>query len=174
MLRSFTRAWVTTYLPIVFITAGIFAMTPSTAQPSSGAHSSPAPNSPMRQRNTDNPEFKAEHLSKPIDVADMPLYSGKNVKFVTGTAFPKVKGGSSITMEFSTADQPKQVLEWYTATLRQYGWLPMEHMTGANGVAGMKSHNICQVMTMAPSNKGAKCDFLVRFKLYRDDASSLK
>jgi hypothetical protein len=124
----------------------------------------------VRKKNTSNPEFKTQRIQKPMETPDMPLYAGKKVQFVTGTLFPQVKGGPSATMEFSTADEPKKVLDWYKQSFEEHQWEPLDHMTGANGVAAMKSHNICQVMTLAPTKIGAKCDFLLRYKFYRADS----
>jgi hypothetical protein len=126
--------------------------------------------STVRKKNTSNPEFKIERLNKPIETPDMPVYAGRKVQYVTGTLFPQVKGGPSATMEFSTADEPKKVLDWYKQTLEQNQWEPLDHMTGANGLAAMKDHNICQVMTLAPTKTGSKCDFLLRYKFYRADS----
>jgi hypothetical protein len=120
-------------------------------------------------KNTENPEFRATRLQKPVEI-DVPRYSGKQVEFVVGTSFPQVKGGVSVTMEFSTADLPKKVLDWYKQTLQDNNWRQLENMTGANGLAYEKSHNIFQVMTMPPMKKGAKCDFLIRYKFYRPDS----
>jgi hypothetical protein len=128
------------------------------------------PGLPRRCKNTDDPAFKARRLKIPVDLVDMPPYGGHKVTFVVGTMFPQVKGGPSVTMEFSTRDEPKRVLDWYKQAFQQYQWQPLDNMTGANGIAGMKSHNICQVMTMAPTKIGSRCDFLVRYKFYKADS----
>ena len=117
------------------------------------------------------PEFKALRLSKPVQTTDIPPYRGKKVDFVVGTLFPSVKGGPSVTMEFATQDNPKQVLDWYKQAFRQYSWTALDNMTGANGVAAMRDHNICQIMTSSPARPGAKCDFLVRYKFYKADST---
>lgn len=117
--------------------------------------------------NSQNPEFKSERIRTPMDLPDMPPYPGKNVQFVTGTIFPAVKGGPSITMEFAVKENPKEVLDWYKATFAQYQWKEQDNMTGGNGVAAMKSHNICQVMTLGPNRPGAKCNYLLRYKFYK-------
>ncbi len=118
-------------------------------------------------KNTQNPEFKSERLTKPVDMPFLPPYSGKNVEFVTGTVFPAVKGGPSVTMEFSVREKPQEVLDWYKAAFKEHKWKSLDDMTGANGLAAMNSHNICQIMTLGPSKKGAKCDFLLRYKFYK-------
>jgi hypothetical protein len=118
-------------------------------------------------RNSENPEFRGERLNKPVDLIDLPPYSGKNVEFVTGTLFPNVKGGPSATMQFSVHEDPKAVLEWYKSAFNENKWQMLDNMTGANGLAAMKSNNVCQVMTLGPTKKGAKCDLLLRYKFYK-------
>lgn len=118
-------------------------------------------------KNSQNPEFRSERLKQPVDLSEIPPFPGKKMEFVTGTIFPAVKGGPSVTMQFSVRENPKDVLNWYKANFILYKWQLQENMTGFNGVAAMKSHNICQVMTLGPSKRGAKCDFLLRYKFYK-------
>jgi hypothetical protein len=118
-------------------------------------------------RNSENPEFKSERLDKPVDLIDLPPYAGKDVEFVTGTLFANVKGGPSATMQFSVHEDPKTVLEWYKSVFNVNKWQMLDNMAGANGLAAMKSNNVCQVMTLGPTKKGAKCDLLLRYKFYK-------
>ena len=131
-----------------------------------------SPEMPIKKRlkNSENPEFKAERLKKPIELVAMPPYGGKKVEFVVGTLFARVKGGPSVTMQFSTADKPKDVLDWYRNAFAQYQWTPLQNMTGLNGLAAERQHNIVQVMTLAPTRHGAKCDVLVRYKFFKADS----
>lgn len=152
---------------VILALAAVSSGCPGAANEPSGFSGISSAGHPLKQKNTDNPEFKGERLKEPIELADMPPYAGKKVTFVVGTLFHNVKGGPSVTMEFSTADNPKKVLDWYKQSFEQRNWSPLDHMSGANGVAAMKSHNVCQVMTLAPTRADAQCDFLVRYKFYR-------
>ena len=118
-------------------------------------------------KNTENPEFKSQRLTKPIDVADLPKYNGKGVLFVTGTMFPNVKGGPSVTMQFSVKEEPATVLQWYKDVLAQNKWSMLDNMSGKTSLAAMKSNNICQVMTLGATKPGARCDLLIRYKSYK-------
>ena len=127
-----------------------------------------APAKPPRKplKNTENPEFKGERVAKPMDLPDMPAYTGKNTKFVTGTIFRQVKGGASLTEQFTVKEPPDQVLQWYKDTFAANKWTPQTNMTGKSGLAAMKGNNICQVMTMSPTSPASKCDVMIRYKFY--------
>ena len=122
------------------------------------------PRKPLK--NSENPEFKGERVTKPMDLPDMPAYVGKNTKFVTGTIFKQVKGGASLTEQFSVKEPSDQVLQWYKDTFAANRWTPLDNMTGKSGLAAMKGKNICQVMTMSPSLPANKCDVVLRYKFY--------
>jgi hypothetical protein len=118
-------------------------------------------------KNTENPEFKSERLTRPVDLPDVPMFQGQGTQFVTGTSFPNVKGGQSVTMQFTVKEAPDVVLSWYKDTLSTNRWTPLSNTAGKDGLAYMKANNICQIMTMGPSKPTSKCDLLVRYKFYK-------
>ncbi len=126
------------------------------------------PTRPSRSlKNTENPEFKSQRLTKAVEMSDVPAYKGKGVEFVTGTMFPNVKGGPSVTMQLSCRDEPAAVLQWYKDALVQNKWSLLDNMSGKTGLAAMKSNNIFQVMTIGASKPGSRCDLVVRYKSYK-------
>lgn len=158
---------------MLLLSLHLAALPGSSAQPfwsSPGEPACPDHHGIKKLHNTSNPEFHSEHLKKPVDLQDMPAYAGKKPQFVGGTLFPNVKGGASVTMQLSVHESPKDVLRWYQDQFAANNWTPLQNMVGANGLAAMKQHNICQVMTLAPSRAGCKCDVLLRFKFYKPTA----
>jgi len=126
------------------------------------------PVSPKRPlKNTENPEFKSERVTKAMDLPDMPVYQGKKTKFVTGTIFRQVKGGASLTEQFSVSEPKLEVLQWYKDAFAANKWVVLDNMAGADGVAASKNNNICQILTIKPTNLGYKTDVLVRYKFYK-------
>jgi hypothetical protein len=117
-------------------------------------------------KNTQNPEFKSVRLKTPIDLPRLPVYSGK-LAFITGTNFPQVKGGPSVTMQYSAMDPPNKVLEWYKDVLSQNKWTLLDNVAGKHGLAAMKGKDICQIITMGPTRPPYKCDLLLRYKFYK-------
>lgn len=118
-------------------------------------------------KNKDNPELKGKTLTKPIDLLDLPAYSGKNTQFVRGILFPAVKGGASVTMQFSVKETPQEVLNWYKNAFASNQWQMLDNTAGRAGLAAMKANNVCHISTMGPSKKGSGCDFVLLFKFYQ-------
>lgn len=66
-------------------------------------------------------EFKSDVMKEPMYLPGLPLYSGPH-KLISGITFPKVKGGATVNMRFSTTDDANAVLNFYRGVFMQLPW----------------------------------------------------
>lgn len=108
-------------------------------------------------------EYESEHLTKMIDLPEVPYFTGQAV-FVSGTRFPNAKGGSSTTILLHSLEYPSQVRAWYAAALEQCRWRIEKQMTNDNAVSAWRGKRLFQVIVRRPSNPRYRSDILIRYK----------
>jgi hypothetical protein len=105
--------------------AAIIILLQAGAAPLAAAGSQPLPwNSSHKNpevKKAYDEEFKTDVMKEPMYLPGLPLYTGKT-KFLSGISFPKVKGGATVNMRFSTTDDADTVLNWYRGILSQKPW----------------------------------------------------
>jgi hypothetical protein len=111
-----------------------------------------------------NDEFKSIPLTRPVELPNVPLYSGSSARFLSGAMSPNLKGGPAVTMQFAVNGDSNKIIQWYRTLLSQKDWSLMEGMQGINGFTAINGQNICQVTVVGPSNRGAQCNLLVQYK----------
>jgi hypothetical protein len=105
--------------------AAIVILLQTCAAPLAAAGSQPLPwnvshKNPSVKKAYDE-EFKTDVMKEPMYLPGLPLYPGKT-KFLSGISFPKVKGGATVNMRFSTTDNADSVLNFYRSVLSQKPW----------------------------------------------------
>ena len=61
-------------------------------------------------------------LKQPMDLPDLPRYTGAGTQFVEGLMYPNKPGGAAITMIYHAKEVPDVVRDWYGDALASYQW----------------------------------------------------
>lgn len=108
-------------------------------------------------------QFKSERISKEISLPYLPpMNSGAH--FLRGTNFPMAKSGASITMHYTCKESKNDVLSWYRSACDANKWIIDRSSSNQASVSAKKEKYMCQVVVLPPTQKGSKCDFIVRYK----------
>jgi hypothetical protein len=81
----------------------------------------PMPQDRNRYQSRNNPELEADNLKEPIQLPDLPTFTGQKTKFILGSVH-QAKQGPNYIEKFRAKEEPKQVIEWYKNTLQMYKW----------------------------------------------------
>ena len=111
-------------------------------------------------------EYHTDRMRVPIDLPNLPLYSGKST-FISGITFPRVKGGATINMRFATTDESQTVLNFYRSIFSQLPWTLDRAATVGTTIAALDSQGHIGEVTVLQSYKKGKqwhTEFIVLYK----------
>jgi len=117
-----------------------------------------------RQRKIDKEEYSTQGLKAPVDLPNVPTYTGRTV-FAGGCVVPRARSGCCYIQHFSAREKAQEIIAWYQAALAQNNWkiepgMQSERSTAATDAKG----NICQIFAMPTANeKGYLTDFVVQY-----------
>jgi hypothetical protein len=107
-------------------------------------------------------------LKAPMDLPDVPRYTGAGTEFSEGLLYPNKPGGAAVSMTYRAKEAPDVVLSWYEDALKNYQWKTKTKGTGANAViSGMHGNNGITVTVSPTKARGFRTDLRISYKLAR-------
>ncbi|MBX9666820.1 MAG: hypothetical protein K2X93_04340 [Candidatus Obscuribacterales bacterium] len=106
-------------------------------------------------------------LRRPMDLPDLPKYTGQQPEFVEGLIYPNKTGGAAISMNYRAKETPEVVLQWYVDALKNFQWkldpMPRDEHTAVRATHGKNGISV----NVSPANKtkGFRTDIRISFKL---------
>ncbi len=105
-------------------------------------------------------------LKQPMDLPDLPRYSGTGTLFTEGLLYPNKPGGAAVTMTYRAKEAPDVVLGWYEDALKSYQWKVKTTGSGALAtVTGQHGSNNVTVNVSPCKDKAYRTDLRISFKL---------
>lgn len=66
--------------------------------------------------------LRSQVMSKEPDLPHFPKFSGKYLRYRGGLESSGLTKGQSFQLRYETVEKPDQVIDWYEAALKQYGY----------------------------------------------------
>lgn len=88
----------------------------------------------------DAEEYRSDRLTAPIELTDIPQYTGRAV-FVTGLKYPRDRSGMRVGMTFGVQEGESEVLEWYKSALKTYKWSLLSESVVDKSISAAKGKN---------------------------------
>jgi hypothetical protein len=86
---------------------------------------------------TADKEFSTIKLTEPIQIPNVPPYSGR-VKFIEGLRYPNDSSGERVGLTYAAAEDSEQVLDWYRTALKNYKWNVLNFSPSAKSITAVK------------------------------------
>ncbi|MBX3072946.1 hypothetical protein KF913_03455 [Candidatus Obscuribacterales bacterium] len=105
-------------------------------------------------------------LKQPMDLPDLPRYTGAGTLFTEGLLYPNKPGGAAVTMTYRAKEAPDVVLGWYEDALKSYQWKVKTTGSGAlSTITGQHGSNNVTVNVSPCKDKTYRTDLRISFKL---------
>lgn len=87
-------------------------------------------------------EYKAEKLTAPVPLPNVPMYTGKSV-FISGLRYPNDRSGQRYGMTYGVNEDPSAVKDWYRQSLKMYNWTVLDTSNSTDSdVIGAHLNNV--------------------------------
>jgi len=103
-------------------------------------------------------------LKQPMDLPDVPRYSGAGAQFIEGLMYPNKPGGAAISLTYRVKEAPDAVLGWYQDALANYQW-KMGQSKDPNMLKGSHGRNGVTVTVTPTKQKGFRTDLRISYKI---------
>ncbi len=104
-------------------------------------------------------------MKQPLDLPNLPQYTGAGAVFVEGLMYPNKPGGAAFSMTFRAKEAPDVVLDWYQEALANYKWKITPTKKGSNTIDALNGSNGVTVKVTPTKAKGFRTDYKISFKL---------
>ncbi len=104
-------------------------------------------------------------IHRPMDLPNLPQYTGTGATFVEGLMYPNKPGGAHISLTYRAKEAPDVVMSWYEDALTNYHWKISKNKNEKGAVVATNGDNGVTVNVKPAGQKGYKTDLRITFKL---------
>lgn len=105
-------------------------------------------------------------LKQPMDLPDVPRYTGAGTEFAEGLMYPNKPGGAAVSMTYRIKETPDVVIHWYEDALKNYQWKTKTSGNGAHSiVTGQHGGNNITVTVTPAKSRGFRTECRISYKL---------
>lgn len=104
-------------------------------------------------------------IHRPMDLPNLPPYTGTGATFVEGLMYPNKPGGAAISLTYRAKETPDVVMAWYEEALTNYHWKMGKTKADNGAVTAVNGDNGVSILTQPSKAKGYKSDIKITFKL---------
>lgn len=145
--------------------AGIAATTASADAQGTGACLNQIAASPQPMKYVRNTaQYNSLDLTSLPNLADLPSYTGRSPRFLTGADFQRLKTGRVVEWTFLTLEDPLTVANWYRNVLKMNNWSVQDLVPGGTQIYAEKSDGSCMVTISQSTQPGYRAQVVVHYK----------
>lgn len=106
-------------------------------------------------------------IKKPMDLPNLPQYTGAGATFVEGLMYPNKPGGAAISLTYRAKEAPDVVMSWYEEALANYHWKIQKIKAENANLTAFNGDNGVTVAVRPAKLKAFRTDIKITFKLAR-------
>lgn len=104
-------------------------------------------------------------FTRPREIPDLPNIPVAN-QFLSGTEYPKAAMGPAFRQTFNVKAEPRQLIEWYASTMKNYGWT-IDHLNRSFVSGTSRKGNTVSIQVDGASISG--CRLAIFYSSLRDE-----
>jgi hypothetical protein len=104
-------------------------------------------------------------IHRPMDLPNLPQYTGTGATFVEGLMYPNKPGGAAISLTYQAKEAPDVVMSWYEEALVNYHWKVSKAKSEKGAVMAVNGDNGVTINVKPAKSKVYRTDLKITFKL---------